>query len=415
MSASSEGAAAPRSQVIETFASVALDMTAAEDEATLLRIVAGAPRRVLGHGRFEFVREGGSGDEPVPGSGNGPVGYLRPVDMQGNGEVRTLLASVARLAGVCLIALRQRDLNQRLQQGLSTDRAYFEQLFSHAPEAIVVLDQDDRVVRVNFEFERLFGHAAADAEGRTINELIVPEDQQQTALNLTRAVADGRTVQEESVRRRADGSLVHVSILGTPIIVNDRQVGVYGIYRDITAQKETEEALRRLSTTDDLTGLYNRRGFFLLAEQQRRLAIRKKAELLLLYIDIDDFKSINDTHGHLVGDRVLSDIGALLRRCYRDSDILARMSEGVDLLARMGGDEFVVLAVDAGVEGERILLDRLRERLAEYNDSVAAEGFRVALSVGAVRVAPEPGTSIDAILAAADRLMYEEKRSLTSI
>jgi diguanylate cyclase (GGDEF)-like protein len=191
--------------------------------------------------------------------------------------------------------------------------------------------------------------------------------------------------------------------------VQGDQVAVYGIYRDITAQKEAEDALRRLSTTDELTGLFNRRGFFLLAEQQRRLAIRKQAELLLLYIDIDDFKLINDEHGHVEGDRVLADIGNILRRCFRDSDIVARMGDDTGVLARMGGDEFVILAVDAGAQGEVILTNRVRERMDRYNVE-HGKPYVVSLSVGAVRVTPEPDFTVDSLIASADRLMYQNKR-----
>jgi diguanylate cyclase (GGDEF)-like protein/PAS domain S-box-containing protein len=394
---------------METFTSVALDMTGAGDEAALLRMAEGAPARIFGSGRFQFVRQGEPGDAPVQGGAGPPLGFLRPVDLPGDPEASTLLAAVARLTGVCLLALRQKEPSAGLWQGLNTDRAYFEELFEGAPEAIVVLDQADRVVRMNSEFMRLFGYTAAEAEGRTINELIVPADGRQEGVRLTQRAAAGETVQEDAVRCRRDGSTLHVQILGTRLVVDGQLVGVYAIYRDITAQKETEEALRRLSTTDDLTGLHNRRGFFLLAEQQRRLAIRKQAELLLVYIDIDDFKAINDTHGHQVGDQVLTDMADLLRRCYRDSDIVARISDRDGVLARMGGDEFVVLAVDAGEQGQQILLSRLRERLAEYNRPRPAT-LQVSLSVGAVRVMPEPHTTIDDVLAAADRLMYQDKR-----
>jgi endonuclease VIII len=287
--------------------------------------------------------------------------------------------------------------------------AYFEQLFSAAPEAIVVLDSEDRVIRANHKFYEMFGYTQEEAVGSTINELIVPSDQQADALLLTRKVADGAQVVTEAIRRRRDGSTFCASILGTPIVVHGNQVAVYGIYRDITAQKTAEDALRRLSTTDELTGLFNRRGFFMLAEQQRKIAMRAGAELLLLYIDIDDFKNVNDRFGHLEGDRVLADLGRLLQHCYRNSDIVARVSDGTGLLARMGGDEFVVLAIDAGRDGEHILVSRLRERLQEYNDSRDAP-YRISLSIGAVRVKPEPDSSIDTLLAAADRLMYRDKR-----
>jgi diguanylate cyclase (GGDEF)-like protein/PAS domain S-box-containing protein len=320
---------------------------------------------------------------------------------------------LARLGGLLEGVLESLDRLRKANApaGVPPDahEAYFEQLFEAAPEAIVVLDREDRLVRLNRKFEEMFGYPAAEALGRTINELIVPAEYRAEAMGLTLRVAAGGQVQEEAVRRRRDGTLLHVSILGTPVLVEGDQVAVYGIYRDITAQKETEDALRRLSTTDELTGLLNRRGFFMLAEQQRRLALRRRAEMLLIYIDIDDFKSVNDRHGHVEGDRVLADLGQLLQSCYRESDIVARVDGEVRVLARMGGDEFVVLAIDAGIEAERILTERLQQRLAAYNRARGAP-YEISVSMGAVRVRPDPDASIDAVMAAADRLMYAAKR-----
>jgi PAS domain S-box-containing protein len=197
--------------------------------------------------------------------------------------------SMAALLGAALDNLQLLQDCRELTEGLELDRVYFEGIFEASPEAIAVLDHEDRVVRVNREFENLFGYTEAEAQGRTINALIVPAELQPSALTYTHDVADGKLVKTEALRQRKDGTQIHASILGSPVIVHGDQVAVYAIYRDITAQKEAEEALRRLSTTDELTGLFNRRGFFLLAEQQRRLAIREKAVLLLLYIDFDDF------------------------------------------------------------------------------------------------------------------------------
>lgn len=321
-----------------------------------------------------------------------------------------LSAALAALLGSAFDTAQELSDVRAIRQGLELDRIYFEELFDASPEAIAVLDHEDRVVRVNREFVRLFGYTESEAQGRTINELIVPEELKDGAMLLTRDVAHGKLVRTEALRCRKDGASFWASILGSPVRVHGDQVAVYAIYRDITAEKEAEEALRRLSTTDELTGLFNRRGFFLLAEQQRRLAIREKAELLLLYIDVDDFKLVNDTYGHLEGDQVLADIGHILQRSFRDSDILARMVEG-GLLARMGGDEFVILAVDAGANGEDILTARVRERVEQYNDE-RKRPYRISLSVGAVRVPPDRALTIDDVIASADKLMYRAKREI---
>jgi PAS domain S-box-containing protein len=150
---------------------------------------------------------------------------------------RRLRESRARLAAAVAQA-------RETERALSVERAYFEQLFEVAPEAIVVLDPADRVVRANSEFTRLFGYTREEAVGRPINELIVPPELQAEGLRLTAEVAQGGRVAVETVRRRKDGALVHVSILGVPIRLDGGQVGVYGIYRDITARHRMEEALR---------------------------------------------------------------------------------------------------------------------------------------------------------------------------
>lgn len=118
--------------------------------------------------------------------------------------------------------------------------AQLEQLFLNVPEGIVLLDNHDRVVRANPEFSRMFGYAADELLGRPINTLIVPDHLLAEATALTRRVLQGERFEAETVRRRSDGSLIDVSVLGVPVTVDGEQVGVYGIYRDITEQKRIE-------------------------------------------------------------------------------------------------------------------------------------------------------------------------------
>jgi diguanylate cyclase (GGDEF)-like protein/PAS domain S-box-containing protein len=399
-------------------------LVTAEDEAALGRLIAAAPSGAVGGGRLEYIpglRAGspagaGAEDDAVAAApvrrNDREAGQLIVRGVANADEAASVAARIAGLLEGVFETLDRLDEKARTVSPAHAPEAYFEQLFAAAPEGIAVLDVNDRVVRVNRKFEQMFGYSIEEVLGRTVNELIVPPDLREEAMALTRRVASGGEVEIESVRQTRDGTLIPVSIMGTPVVVQGDQVAVYSIYRDISAQKAAEAELVRLSTMDDLTGLYNRRGFFMLAGQQRRLAIRRRAELLLLYIDIDDFKDINDGFGHVEGDRVLADIGDLLRRCYRDSDIIARVSDGTGIMARMGGDEFVVLAVDPGTDGERILISRLRERLAEYNRSRGAP-YEVSLSIGAVTIRPDPAVSLDSILAAADRQMYEGKRQRT--
>ena len=165
-------------------------------------------------------------------------------------------------------------------------------------------------------------------------------------------------------------------------------------------RKRAEEALRSLSLTDDLTELYNRRGFMTLAEQQWKLAKRLNSRILLFFADIDDLKRINDTLGHQEGDLALIETATLLKEAFRESDIVARV----------GGDEYVVLTMGAPEENVEVITARLQTKLAARN----AQGdlpFQLEISTGAACYNPDNPYSIDEMLAQTDALMYEQKRS----
>jgi diguanylate cyclase (GGDEF)-like protein len=182
--------------------------------------------------------------------------------------------------------------------------------------------------------------------------------------------------------------------------------GVAVTIRDIAARKNEEEHLRRASVTDELTGLYNRRGFLTLAEQQLRLARRQGRDLVLFFADLDGFKQVNDHFGHAAGDRTLHAVASLLRDSVRDSDIVARL----------GGDEFTVLAVDGDASTAHAILRRINARIAHLNarHELAAP---VSVSIGHVRIASTQTLSLDELLASADDRLYTRKaqRSVESV
>ncbi|MDX9769897.1 MAG: PAS domain S-box protein [Tenuifilaceae bacterium] len=133
--------------------------------------------------------------------------------------------------------------SKKSREQVELERTYFEQLFESSPEGIVVLDVNDCIIRTNSEFSRLFGYTDEEMEGKPINSLIVPDDFKDEGQELTNTVARGDTIMKETVRKRKDGSLVHVSILGHPIYFHGGKIAVYGIYRDITDRKQVEEEL----------------------------------------------------------------------------------------------------------------------------------------------------------------------------
>jgi diguanylate cyclase (GGDEF)-like protein len=165
-------------------------------------------------------------------------------------------------------------------------------------------------------------------------------------------------------------------------------------------RRRVEEVLRTLLLADDLTGLYNRRGFLTLSQQQLKTADRMKIRMALLFADFDDLKWVNDTLGHPEGDRALIEIANVLKETFRESDIIARL----------GGDEFVVLAIESDGAPAEILTTRLRENL-ETRNANRDRRYKLSLSVGVSRYDPERPCSIDELLARADRLMYEQKQN----
>jgi diguanylate cyclase (GGDEF)-like protein len=156
--------------------------------------------------------------------------------------------------------------------------------------------------------------------------------------------------------------------------------------------------LGNLAITDELTGLYNRRGFMALTERQLKLGRRSGRGMLLFVMDMDRLKQINDSFGHREGDRALKRTADVLEETFRDSDVVARL----------GGDEFAVLAIEASGRSEATIKTRLFEGLK----SISAEQSRyeISLSLGLARFDPGRRTSIGELMAKADQAMYEQKR-----
>lgn len=165
-----------------------------------------------------------------------------------------------------------------------------------------------------------------------------------------------------------------------------------------TKQYVLQTELSNLALKDELTGLYNRRGFLALAERQLKLARRSDRSLVLIFIDVDGLKEINDVFGHAEGDTALKCTAEALEMTFRDSDVIARF----------GGDEFAVLAIEASGQSEVTI----RERLTEFLSSARRQesDYKFSVSLGTARFDPWNPTSLRELIAAADQAMYEQKR-----
>jgi diguanylate cyclase (GGDEF)-like protein len=170
------------------------------------------------------------------------------------------------------------------------------------------------------------------------------------------------------------------------------------LQQEIHEREAAEAEVRRLSLTDELTGLHNRRGFFLIAEQQIKLAHRSQTPISLLFIDLDGLKIINDSLGHEMGDTAIVAAADLLKQTFRDSDTLARL----------GGDEFVVL-MQGGDSSCEMIQQRLQLAIAQFNQT--QQPFPVSMSIGVQSYDPTQPVSLDDLLTLADIQMYQQKRA----
>ena len=194
----------------------------------------------------------------------------------------------------------------------------------------------------------------------------------------------------EAVHRGAQDYLVKGSVTGDSLTRSIR----YSIER-----KRLMTELHNLSLLDDLTGLYNRRGFFVLAEQQIRIIERDEGGIFVIVADLDGLKQINDTFGHEVGDLAIKDAANILKETFR----------GADIIGRIGGDEFAVVASEKNPATIEIIVDRIEKKIESLGRK-SKRPYRLSISVGMAHSTTRDSRSIDEILAIADKLMYEQKR-----
>jgi diguanylate cyclase (GGDEF)-like protein/PAS domain S-box-containing protein len=280
----------------------------------------------------------------------------------------------------------------------------FQAIVEHALVGVYVI-QDDRMVYVNPKLAQLFGYSPDEMRRfASILELIDESDRERV---------------RESIRRRIAGEIdaIEYTVKGvrknkTTIIMDIRSVrgvfagraAVFGSVLDITKRTQMEEALKSLALMDELTGVYNRRGFMALAERQLKASRRKGQSLVLLASDVDDLKQINDTHGHAVGDQAIMAAATVLKQTYREADVIARL----------GGDEFTVFPLDAAADSTPLLISRLQERLRDWNVRTEAP-FELSMSVGWAVVDPgDRSKTLEQALSEADAQLYEQKRSRAS-
>lgn len=244
------------------------------------------------------------------------------------------------------------------------------------------------------------GQTLNGIQGQGWAKAIHPDDRAHTLEAWKKAVMTKGPYEVEYRLRRHDGVYRNFIARGAPALDEDGSVREWvGTCIDITEHKRMEAELFAMSITDQLTGLYNRRGFITLAEQQLKLSKRSKKGLLLFFCDLDDLKSINDTLGHEEGDQAIIEMAAVFKESFRDSDIIARI----------GGDEFALLAIGTNGINPEYLTARLMQNINAHN-ARENRNYKISVSIGLSSFSPGHPCSIDDLMSRADRLMYKQKK-----
>jgi len=292
------------------------------------------------------------------------------------------------------------DISKRkkVEASLYKSQQEFDSLFRSSPEALVYLDEKGTILDINLRFCELFGYSLTEIKGRNIDDGIIhPPDKIEEGERLSIKGLKGY-LNYETIRKKKDGTLFPVSISATPLIINGQAKGEIGTYIDITERKQLEEKLENLARIDSLTGCYNRGYGLDLLDRQIKLSHRSKSPLLLAFLDVDSFKSINDTFGHGEGDQVLKEVTGLLKSTLRE----------IDIICRMGGDEFLLIFPDSALKEASLIKERLDKDLTKLNYSLK-KPYKIEISIGLSEYDPANPLSMDELIWIADKKMYEDK------
>jgi diguanylate cyclase (GGDEF)-like protein/PAS domain S-box-containing protein len=303
-----------------------------------------------------------------------------------------------------LIAILRRQLNVLLAgkadlEDKNETLAMAAQVFETSLHAIAICSADGRFMRVNKAFSDMTGYAAGDVIGRSILDFQPALIQAEDGTSIAEALRANGFCQSEAHVSTKDGRELTVKhSVSTMRDAGGRIKAIVAIFQDVTEQKLSEQRLHQLAHYDVLTNLPNRRTFAERIQHEIDLAVRRNTMIAVVFIDIDHFKTINDSLGHATGDLVLQSVANRLRACLRIGDTVARI----------GGDEFVVL-----LEGnsKRETFERVAQKLAEsLTEAVTIDGreMYVAASMG-ISVFPHDGTDSETLLRNADTAMYRAK------
>lgn len=321
---------------------------------------------------------------------------------------RTYLANVeASAAQADQAKLHVDELNryiaeqERISKALAESEEHFRNAFDYAAIGMALVSPEGNWLRVNRSLCEIVGYSESELLASDFQAITNREDLGSDLAEIYRMLAG--EILTCQLEKRYIHKLGHdVWVSSSASLVRDAQGRpLHFIFQiqDITERKRAEAAIQTLSLADELTGLYNRRGFLAFCRQQFNSLNRTNKGVVIVYADLDGLKRINDSFGHKEGDRALIKTAELLKETFRSSDVLGRL----------GGDEFTVLASvepDGGIEK---LILRLEEKFENYNAQEVAP-YKLSISIGVSQLNSDGMQSLEDLMTSADLAMYENKR-----
>ena len=282
--------------------------------------------------------------------------------------------------------------NQAIQSLVASDKR-FHDIAESANEWIWEVNAEGQYTYASPVVEKILGYKPEEILGKYFYDLFYPDDRdavKDEAFKVFAAKEPFRGFMNRNIHK--NGKSVWLVTSGIPLL--DENGELLG-YRGTDTVKHDESAI-----TDMLTGLLNRQGFFLFAEQQLRMAVRNNLQVALLFADMDNLKAINDKFGHSEGDRALIDVAQILKKSIRESDTVARF----------GGDEFVVFLTGSTTTGvKQVVAKNIEKELDAFNASKSRK-YQLSISVGLALRDVEHPSSLDELVLRADHSMYEQKK-----
>ena len=282
---------------------------------------------------------------------------------------------------------------------LRTSEARYRDLVNRLPVIVCELTGDGETLFVNDAVEAITGYAPGELIGRDWWEMLTDRERSEQIPRVRAALKAGDIAEFEMDMKGKSGESLTIEWNSANRYDHEGELAnVACIGADVTERVHLREELRMMAVRDELTGLTNRRGFLTLADQQLKLAHREKLPLLLVFIDMDGLKAINDKLGHAVGDRALVDLGDVIRETFRESDVIGRL----------GGDEFVALVREGSPFRDDGVIERLRAHITAFNES-GDRAYLLSASIGVARYDPDEPITVSQLLNRADTVMYEQK------